>query len=149
MDLSEKTFLEYLQGQVGKEDYKNPSPYGNWLGCKLLSVDITGMSVEFIVRKDMTNPIGILHGGVIAGIIDDTIGMTVAVLGFETYSVSTNLSIDFLSSGKIGDRLIATSIIIRQGQNMVNTECKIVNLEGKIIAKGTANLFRTHILKKK
>ena len=148
MDLTPGNFLDYLISQTGKDGYKSPSPYGQWLNGKILYASIEGLKIEFTVRKDMTNPIGILHGGVIAGIIDDTIGMTVAALGYETYSVSTNLAIDFLSSGKLDELLIAESTIVRKGQNMVNTECKIYNKEGKLLAKGTANLFRTHIPKK-
>ncbi len=143
-----KKLLEYLQSQIGKESYTSFSPYGQWLGGKVIAAEEGHLIIGFSVREDMTNPIGIMHGGVIAGMIDDTIGMVVSSLGFETYSVSVNLNIDYLSGGKVGDDLTVEAKVVRKGNSLVHTECSVHNQKGTLIAKGTANLFRTHHVKK-
>ena len=93
----------------------------------------------------MTNPLGILHGGSAAAIIDDVIGMTVYALGKEFAYVTVGLNIDFLDSAREGETIYAKARIVRDGRTLVNVECHLLNAAGKILAKGTSNLVVTSI----
>jgi uncharacterized protein (TIGR00369 family) len=93
----------------------------------------------------MTNPMGILHGGMVAAIMDDVIGATVFCLGADYFYTSVNLTIDFISSAREGDTVRAVSRIVRQGRNIVNAECSITGSGGKLLARGTSNLIMTTI----
>jgi acyl-coenzyme A thioesterase 13 len=84
-----------------------------------------------------------MHGGVLAGIIDEVIGMTTFSLGKEGFYVAVNLNIDFLKPGTIGQTVRAETEIIRDGRTMAHVECKIYNEEGKIVAKAASNLALT------
>lgn len=74
MTKSKSNHLEILQSFKGKEFTESPSPFMKWLKPKVLDVEPGYVSMEYRVRKEMTNPIGTLHGGVTAAIIDDIIG---------------------------------------------------------------------------
>ena len=139
----ENPIVAYFKSQIGKENIQTPSPVGNWLSGKLLEAEEGSLSIEFTVRKEMTNPMGILHGGISALIMDEVIGATVHTLNRDTFFTSVNLGVDFLRSVPTGAKVIAKSEIVRAGKTIVNAECKIYNEEGTIIAKGMSNLVRT------
>lgn len=135
-----------MQSFVGQEMSEGPSPVGRWLRGTLRKVEEGSVTAEFTVRPEMTNPVGILHGGMIAAIMDDLIGMTVHVLnGMESFFTSINLSIDYLSSAKEGEVVTATTKIVRQGATITHAECHLYNAKGKLLAKGTTNLLRVNM----
>ena len=80
---TEKRLL-FLQSFIGKELSGSPSHYMNWLKPVVLSAERGELIFSYLVRKEMTNPAGLLHGGVTAGIIDDLIGATVYTLGLSS-----------------------------------------------------------------
>lgn len=94
----------------------------------------------------MANPAGLLHGGVQAAMIDETIGMAVASLGPDTFYVSVNLAIDHLGYAKTGDTLLAAGHIRRAGNRIVKAVCELSDRTGRIIACGTSNLLKTKMV---
>lgn len=147
MNLSKNEVLAKLQARLGKNLSDSPSPFGAWLNGIVRKAELGVLEIEFTVRKEMTNSAQIMHGGAIAAIMDDTMGMTVACLGHDTFFTTVNLSLDYLSSAKEGDVIIAKTKINREGRHIVNIECEIVTLEGKLLSKGMSNLFKTSIPK--
>lgn len=131
---------------IGKEAKEvSPSPFGRWLNGKLINAHTGTLTVEFLVREEMTNPAGIMHGGAIAGLIDEVIGMTTFTLGKQGFYVAINLNIDFLRPGKLGEKLKVIAEVIRDGRTMAHAECKVFNEEGKLIAKAASNLALTKL----
>lgn len=130
---------------IGKEAKDvSPSPFGRWLNGKLIDASAGSLTIEFVVREELTNPAGIMHGGAIAGLIDEVIGMTTFSLGKTGFYVAVNLNIDFLRPGKLGEKLRVVSEVIRDGRTMAHAECKVYNEEGKLIAKAASNLALTN-----
>lgn len=124
---------------------ENAPPFSHWLGGTIREANKGAFTVEFTVRPEMTNPLGVLHGGIHAAIIDDMIGMTVYTLGSETYYLSVNLTVDFLGRAKVGDKVMAKSQVIRQGAQIANAVCEIFDAKNNLISRGTSNLLRTNI----
>ncbi len=135
--------LAYFQGRVGQNLSDSISPLGRWLNGTLRTVDHGKISVEFTIREEMTNPVGVLHGGISAAILDDVIGMLVYTLGREFIFTSVNLNCDFLSAARQGDILTAQAEVIRAGRTVVHCEGRIVTQDGKIVAKCASNLIQT------
>jgi acyl-coenzyme A thioesterase 13 len=136
--------LEFFKSNIGKSfGDVSPSPFGRWLNGTLIDVEEGSLTAEFIVRKDMCNPGGIMHGGVATGIMDDLIGMTVFASGSQIFYSSVNLNVDFLFSAKPDERLIAKSKIVRMGKKIAHAEGEIRNEAGQIVAKCTTNLVAT------
>lgn len=137
--------LQFLRANIGQEMTKSPSPVSKWLRGILREAEEGSVTIDFTVREEMTNPMGIMHGGIIATIIDDVLGISVFTLGREHFYTSVNLVIDFLESGKKGETITAKSTIIRAGKTIINAECHVYNQQGKLMAKGTSNLLTTQI----
>jgi len=137
--------LDFFRSNIGKSFGEvSPSPFGRWLNGTLIDVEENSLTVEFIVRKDMCNPGGIMHGGVATGIMDDLIGMTVFALGSQIFYSSVNLNVDFLFSAKPDEKITAKSKIVRMGKKIAHAEGEIRNEAGQIIAKCTTNLVATN-----
>ncbi len=147
MEVIENEVIKRLKANIGKDLSKSPSAFGAWLRGTLRKVEPGSLTIEFTVRKDMTNTAETLHGGATAAMIDDIMGMTVACLETDTFFTTINLSVDYLSAARIGEVVTATTRINREGKNIVNIDCVVVNAEGKLIAKGTSNLIKTTIPK--
>lgn len=135
--------LQIFQAHIGKPVADFAPPLTKWLDGTLLKAEEGNFEMAFTVRAEMTNPAGMLHGGIHAAILDDTIGMTVATLGLPNLYVSINLNIDFLNPARTGERVIATTQIIRAGKTIVNAVAEIRNEQGQILSRATSNLANT------
>jgi acyl-coenzyme A thioesterase 13 len=140
--------LEVLQAHLGKEFSATPSPFMKWLKPVVLSADRGKLSFQYTVRQDMTNPMGILHGGVTAAIMDDVIGATMFSFNEHFFYTTLNNVVDYFAPAKEGDLIIADTTVIKKGRQVVNVQCEVWN-EGKVrlIARGYSNLLKTGIEK--
>ena len=138
----------FLKAHIGKEITDSPSPFMSWLKPVMLSVEEGSLTFQYTIRKEMTNPFGTLHGGITAAIIDDSIGATLISYGEPYFYVSINLVIDYISSAREGDEIIAQTAILKKGNQVVNTQCEVWNKDrSRLIAKGYTNLLKTEIKK--
>ncbi|SFF02564.1 PaaI family thioesterase [Thermoflexibacter ruber] len=135
--------LEMFKAHIDKPMSDIAPPLTQWLNGTLLKAELGSFEMSFKVRKEMTNPAGLLHGGIHASILDDIIGMTVAALGLPNLYVSINLHIDFLHPARIGETVIAKSTVIRSGKTIVNAAAEIYNEKGQLLSKATSNLANT------
>jgi len=118
-----------------------------WLNPTLLSIAPGELELSYIVREEMTNPMNVLHGGTTAAIIDDAVGAAVFSLGKMHAYTTVNLVVDYFSTAKVGDTIIAKTAIIKNGNKIVNTHCEIWNADKtRMIAKGHSNLIKTEML---
>ncbi|NPA45565.1 MAG: PaaI family thioesterase [Chlorobi bacterium] len=136
--------VEFFRTQIGKVIEHSPSAVGLWLKPVLKEVDEGKLTADFVVREEMTNPMKMLHGGIIALICDEMIGASIATLELPDFFPSVNLHTDFLYGAKLGDTITAKAEIIRKGKNIINTECKIYNSDNKLIAKASSNNIRSN-----
>ena len=136
--------LDFFRQYIGKPASEIPSPpFTQWLDGTLRRVDQGELEAEFVVRKEMTNPAGMLHGGIHSAILDDIVGMTVALYGLENLYVSVNLSVDFLAPARVGDKVIARSKVIRAGKTIVNAVAELYNEGGMLLSRATTNMANT------
>lgn len=134
--------LDFLKSFIGKEIIGSPSNYMNWLRPVVLAVTPGALEFSYLIRNEMTNPYGILHGGVTAGIIDDLIGATVYSLGLPHPFTTVNNSIDYFAPAKEGDLIIAKTSIVKQGRSIINLQCEVfLPSKNRQIAKGYSNML--------
>ncbi len=119
------------------------SPAGNWLGFTLEAISKGEAAISLTVKKEMTNPYGHIHGGMMSLVIDEVIGWAVVSLEMEGHYTSLNLNVDFLYGIKVGEKMTATAKIIRAGKKIIHAECEVRNAEGALLAKAASNLVIT------
>ena len=91
----------------------------------------------------MANPTGLLHGGMQCGLMDDTIGMTTATLGYEGFPISIDFHVDYLGKAKVGESVRVIGKIVREGRNILHAIAEIYDKKGKLISTGNSNLLKT------
>lgn len=128
---------------LGKEVTDARSPAGNWLGFRLESIEQGAATISVPVKREMTNPYGHIHGGMMSLVIDEVIGWAVISLESESHYTSLNLNVDFLYAIKEGDRLFAQARIVRAGKKIVHAECEVKSEAGTLLAKAASNLVVT------
>lgn len=137
--------LEIFKNQIGKKLDKTPSAAGNWLAGTLLEIDNHHIKVSYEIRGEMCNPAKILHGGIASLMMDDVIGMGNFVAGSEYLMTSINLNVDFLASAQIGEVVEVSAKLVRSGSNLNHWEALIRKESGKIVAKASSNMIKTHV----
>ncbi|KFF09006.1 PaaI family thioesterase [Chryseobacterium luteum] len=135
--------LVQLQQFIGKEFDQSPSPFMKWLNPIVVSAEEGCLQFRYTVRPEWLNPVGNLHGCVTAAIIDDIIGATMFSLNEDSFITTVNNVIDYFSTAKENDNIVAETKIIKRGRQFVNAQCEIWNADKtRLIARGTSNLFK-------
>ena len=128
---------------LGKLVTNSLSPAGNWLQFTLEHIEKGKATISLEVSHDMTNPYGNIHGGMMSLLMDEVIGWAVVSLDTNNHYTSLNLNVDFLYAIKKGDRLQAKSEVIREGKKIIHVECRVYDMQDRLLAKATSNLVVT------
>jgi acyl-coenzyme A thioesterase 13 len=140
--------LEILRSFKGKEFTASPSPFMLWLRPVVIEAASGSLSFKYLVRGEWINPMGMLHGGVTAAIMDDVIGATMFSLNEEHFYTTLNNVIDYFATARENDTVIADTSIIKKGKQVVNVQCEIWNADkSRLIARGYSNLLKTNLKK--
>jgi acyl-coenzyme A thioesterase 13 len=132
-----------LKQHVGKQMTISPSEAGNWLAFTLDHIERGTATISLSVRPEMTNPYKHIHGGMMALVIDESIGWAVLSLESDLNYTSLNLNVDFLYAIKMGERLRAKSTVMRAGKKIINVECLVYDMQDRLLAKASSNLINT------
>ena len=134
----------HFEGRLGKDSSLSPSPLTRWLNPTLLRAEKGALEFSYVVREEMTNPLKIIHGGVTAAIIDDALGVTIFSLGGSHLYTTINLAVDYFSTAKTGDTIVAKTTVVKKGNKIMNAQCEVWNADqNRMIARGYSNLMKT------
>jgi uncharacterized protein (TIGR00369 family) len=99
-----------------------------------------GVDLFFEVRDSHCNSRGFLHGGVLASLCDNVMGLSLgAVLNNAKANIVTiNLALDYLGSAKIGDSIIIEPRVIRVGTSIGFCDA-LVKSGDRLIVRANAN----------
>lgn len=137
--------VEYLKNELNKPITKSVSPSSLWLRGTLLEVNEGLATISYKIRHEMTNPLGTIQGGVMAALIDDTMGLAFYTLFEKNMFTTTNLNINYLYGAKEGEEVIVKAEVVRIGKKIANVECKVYNQDREIICTSTSNLVVTSV----
>lgn len=140
--------LEVMQHHIGQEFTVSPSPFTLWLKPRVVTAERGKLTFEYTVRHDMTNPLGNLHGGVTAAIMDDVIGATLYTLNEEFFYTTINNVVDYFSVAAKTETVLADTCLIKKGKQFVNAQFELWNSDrSRLLARGYSNLFKTTVKK--
>ena len=84
------------------------------------------------------NSRGLVHGGVIAALADNAMGLSVATRADPPSApVTVNLSLDYMGMAKAGQWLDFTTIFVKAGGSLAFASC-LVSADGQPVARGSA-----------
>ena len=133
-----------LRNNIGATMQGQIAGFGGWLNGKITKAAEDGsIEMEFTVREEMLNPMGNIHGGAIAAIIDEILGFQLFLKSAEDAAyVSMTMNVDFLRAAQVNNVITAVPQVIRIGKRTANVVCELLNADGQIIAKASSNFMR-------
>lgn len=137
VDVSRLNGLEVMQLIAAGE--LPPPPIASLLGMDV--VEVGEGYATFVVEPDarMLNPIGSVHGGIAATLLDSCMGCAVHTtlepgLGYTT----AQLNLHYLRSMQPGmGQVRATGVVLHRGRKQATAEAKLVDADGRLLAHGT------------
>jgi uncharacterized protein (TIGR00369 family) len=137
LDLASMTGLETMQLIVAGE--LPPPGIAVLLGMSVVEVGDGIATFELRPDERMMNPIGSIHGGIAATILDSCLGCAVhttlpAGVGYTT----AQLNVHYLRAMQPGMGPVrATGTVIHRGRTQSTAEGKLIDSNGKLIAHAT------------
>jgi len=117
-----------------------PPPSAVLLGWELISIDPDAGTIEvaFTAGDQFLNPIGVIQGGFVAAMLDDTMGPAlIATLGPGQFAPTADLHVQFLRPARPG-RLTGRGRIVRRGKDIAFLAGELCDESGQVVATGTA-----------
>jgi acyl-coenzyme A thioesterase 13 len=111
-------------------------------GMSLVSVEPGRAVVSLPVTEAVCNPIGTLHGGCIATLVDDA--GTIAIMSSDAEGrpgVTTDLTVSYLSAAPLGETVTAEGRTLKSGRTLAFVEVDIRGSDGKLLATGRMTKF--------
>lgn len=116
-------------------------PYYSTLGFELQEISNGEATFEIEIRKELTQN-GMIHGGVLASLIDSTCACAAFSLILPNgYATTIDLQVEFLKVVSQG-RIKAKAKCIKSGKNIFFCKAKIWNEHGDLICTGSSQLLR-------
>jgi len=137
--------VAYFNSQIGKDKWQFPYPLMDWMRAQVVEAEEGYLKMEFTVSDYMLNPLKILHGGIAATMLDELMGAAGFLMNRPVGYATINMNVDYLNSAREHEVLSGEGRILRAGKTVFHAEAKLMNKDGKIVAKATSNLIATTI----
>jgi acyl-CoA thioesterase len=115
--------------------------FSNWLGIELIEIKEGYSKIQMLVRAEMLNGLGIVHGGIAFSFADSAFAF--ACNNRNNLSVALDTSINFVKAVHIGDTLIAEAIEMHNGKSTGIYHITITNQNQQTVALFKGTCFRT------
>lgn len=118
------------------------NPFAAHVHLPPLEIDRGVARVELTVEEIHTRTGGVMHGGMVATLLDTVSGFAAGSLIPETADVLTmQFNVNFTATAKLGERVIVTAKAIHSGRRTSVITAEIRLADGKLIAASTATMF--------
>jgi len=131
-----KNYLPTYKGCIVCGD-KSVNPHTLNLRFKITE---DGVETTFVSEKTQEGFKGIVHGGVIASLLDETIGWSVAVAQ-KKYFMTMELSVHYRRSLPVGKKVIIKGWPTSRKKRIADGEGIVTDEDGVVYAKGSARYF--------
>ncbi|HEX7847001.1 MAG TPA: hydroxyphenylacetyl-CoA thioesterase PaaI [Chitinophagaceae bacterium] len=116
--------------------------FSQWLGIEVLEVKEGYSKIKMIVREEMINGFGIVHGGIAFSLADSAFAF--ACNNRNNLSVALDTSINFIKPVHVGDLLTAEAKELHNGKSTGLYHITITNQNDHPVALFKGTCFRTN-----
>ena len=116
-------------------------PCSQLLGWRVLDArpEDGWIRIGFDGKPEFRNPAGLIQGGILSAMLDDTMGPAVFVMTEgRLYTTTISMNVSFLAPAKVG-RIIGEATVILLGKTVAFIEGKLMDETGRLLATATAN----------
>ena len=113
----------------------------NDIGLKVAFFEEEGKAkAEFVSTARLEGYKDILHGGILAALLDEVMIKSIIAKGILT--VTSHLEVEFRKPAKIGEKLFLEGKIKNEKGKMILTEGKVFRENGDVIARARGKYFK-------
>ncbi len=116
-------------------------PFSQWLGLQLIDYGAGWCKLHFIIRPEMLNGFGIVHGGVVFSAADSAFAF--ACNSHGRLSVALDVQISFIRSANAGDKLFVAAKEVHLGNKTSFYDITVTNEAQEIVATFKSTAYRT------
>ena len=116
--------------------------FSQWLGIEVLLISQGYSKIKMIVREEMINGFGIVHGGIAFSLGDSAFAF--ACSNRNELSVALDTSINFTKPVHVGDILTAEAKELHNGKSTGLYHITITNQHDHVVALFRGTCFRTN-----
>lgn len=118
-------------------------PLSQMLGMSLESLRTDEAVASLEMRDDLRQPIGPLHGGVTATLIDTAMAFAVRTRVQPTEGTATiDLTVHYLRPHTEG-KVTCTARVVKAGKRIFTVNADVVNEQGKLVATALSTYTKT------
>jgi uncharacterized protein (TIGR00369 family) len=118
---------------------EDTAPFLDLLQVRLTEAGAGRSRVEMPVGHRHLRPLGIVHGGVMASLLDTAIGVAAAGLTpADHYAVTVQLNVNFIRPSWEGETLVATGEVLHAGKQTAVGRGEVRTAAGLLVASGSA-----------
>ncbi len=114
--------------------------FSQWMGVERIDEKAGYSKIKMLVRKEMTNGFGILHGGVTYSFADSAFAFASNSHGKKAVSIETSMS--HLKAVKVGDLLIAEAKLEHLSNLLGHYIVRVTNQEDETVALFKGTVYR-------
>jgi uncharacterized protein (TIGR00369 family) len=117
------------------------APYPALIGMTIAALEFDSCRVELTIRHDHLQPFGIVHGGVLATLIDTATFWAVFMrVPEDSGLVNVDLKLNYLKAVSRG-HLRAEGQCLRPGRQISYATASVLDETGELVAHGTSTLM--------
>jgi uncharacterized protein (TIGR00369 family) len=116
------------------------APVAELLGFTLIELGEGQASFELDPSERHYNPLGTVHGGIAATLLDSAMGVAVhTTLGEGQRYTTLELKVNFVRAiTEETGRVVATGSVIHRGGRVATAEARLTDADGRLLAHGTS-----------
>jgi 1,4-dihydroxy-2-naphthoyl-CoA hydrolase len=113
-------------------------PFGRWLGMKITHVSRDRVVAELVVREELANRNGVLHGGAVMALADN-MGGTATSLNLPHGAATTTIEskTNFFAACPVGETITTETTPLHRGRTTMVWQTRITRADGKLAAMVT------------
>jgi uncharacterized protein (TIGR00369 family) len=129
--------------ELYRDGKMDPTGIASLLDIRCAEVEDGRIVFTCKTRPDFANPLGLLHGGIAATLLDSVMGCAVhTTLPANLAYTSLDISVRYIRPGSIdGGELRAEGRVVHRGRKVRTAEATLTDEAGKLIATATSSLM--------
>ncbi|MCQ6562503.1 PaaI family thioesterase [Paenibacillus mendelii] len=114
------------------------STFWGYMGCEVVRADSSRAEISLKIRPELLNMLGIVHGGVLAALMDNAMGLVVMLACPDERTVTANMNIQYLKSANSG-MLTCEAALVHRSQRSFTLQSSIYGEDGGLLAWGSGS----------
>ena len=116
-------------------DVEKQPPFANFMGMKVTHISPDRVEAELVVRNELENRFGVLHGGAVMALADNLGGTaTMANLPDGARTATIESKTNFFAGIPVGDTARAECTPLHRGRTTMVWQTRITRGDGKLCA---------------